>query len=173
MFGLKGWLKSVGSALGVRPPQPPPLVDKRPPPAPESNHDAANLLAATNECRRDNGRSPLKFDARLADAAWRIARDNARRDKLSHDGDDGSDPLERITAAGFPALRASENGFTCDAWPGGPESWGTAHHAVIGWANSTVGHRENLLGDWSHMGGAKAVADDGSIYWFCCYGTPR
>lgn len=175
MFGLKAWLKAIGLALGGHPTQPPPVVVTRPPPSPplpSLTDDALALLWTTNEVRRQNGRPPLVYHEALSLAAWRIARDNATRDVLSHEGSDGSWPVARIAAAGYPLASGSENGFTCDPWTGGPADWGTASHAVLGWLHSRVGHREALLGDWTHTGGARAVAADGSIYWFGCYGNP-
>jgi uncharacterized protein YkwD len=178
MSGLKGLLKSIGEAFRVRP-QPPPVVVK-PPPAPRPVPDLARiwadgqeLLAATNVARNELGKSPLAYDARLTAAAWVIAADNATRDELSHEGADGSWPADRIAEAGYAASACSENGFQADPWPGGPDHWGTAEHAVAGWLESTVGHRENLLGAWTHTGGARCVASDGTAYIFACYGTPK
>jgi uncharacterized protein YkwD len=179
MSGLKGLLKSIGEAFRLRPPRPPPVV-ARPPPAPWPVPDLARiwadgqaLLEATNEARLDHGKTPLAYDARLTAAAFRIAADNATRDELSHRGGDGSWPAARIEEAGYAASACSENGFQADPWPGGPDHWGTAEHAVAGWLESTVGHREALLGAWTHTGGARCVASDGTTYWFGCYATPK
>lgn len=176
MFGLKAWLKALGRALDGPSTPPDPVIAVRPPPGPPLaalTQDAIALLWVTNEVRRQNGRPPLAYHEALSLAAWRIARDNATRDELSHRGSDGSWPEARILGAGYPMASGSENGFTADPWLGGPDDWGTASHAVLGWLHSTVGHREALLGDWTHTGGARAVAVDGSIYWFAAYANPK
>jgi uncharacterized protein YkwD len=169
-------LLAVGCSArpGVRPVAPPPA----PPPVVTDPADLwgdqarpnVELLAAANEARSQHGRPALRFDNRLAAAARLIAMDNAAAGRLGHAGNDGSDPWGRIRAAGFPAVRASENAFACPPWPAGPADWGSAAHAVRGWLGSTVGHRQNLLGDWSHAGGAVATGKDGTVYWFQCYG---
>lgn len=181
MFGLKGLLKQFVTALRLPPHQPPvviarPPIPVPPPPLPADPVPALALLAATNTTRKLHGLAALVIDDRLTAAAAWIALDNATHRHLSHRGTDGSDPQSRIAAVGFPAAYTPvgpENGFAAPAWVGGPPDWGTAVQAVDAWLNSTDGHRETLLGAWTHMGGATAVGADGSVYWFADYGVPK
>jgi uncharacterized protein YkwD len=120
------------------------------------------LLAAHNKVRAEEKRPPLTFNARLTVSARGHARDMAEHNKLSHEGSDGSDPKTRIKRTNYHYQEIGEN--VAD----GQETVG---EAMRSWIESPP-HRENILGDFSEMGGAVAKGPDGRNYWCVDFGRP-
>lgn len=53
--------------------------------------------------------APLIWNERLAQASLRHSQDMATRNFFSHDGSDRSDPVDRMTAAGYQGSSFAEN----------------------------------------------------------------
>jgi len=99
-------------------------------------------LCLLNGERADHGLAPLAVDEKLGAAASAYARDLVAGSYFSHTGRDGSDVLDRVTAAGYLA--------DAEGWRIGENlAWGTGALATPGailraWMNSP-GHRDNIL----------------------------
>ena len=100
------------------------------------------VLNALNEFRQANGRSALRLDRQLNAAAQAHSDDMASRRVMSHSGANGSQPADRVTAAGYDWSRVAENVAA------GQRS---AAEVVKAWANSP-GHRANMLSDVTDVG---------------------
>lgn len=98
---------------------------------------SGNMTAMLNTARAQQGRGPLREDARLSRAARAHAQDMVANGYFSHTGANGSDLSDRARAAGYGCV-AAEN-----------IAWGQKSEADVmtAWMNSP-GHRRNiLLGD--------------------------
>jgi len=91
--------------------------------------------AAVNALRAEHGRSALRADEELAEAAANHASDMAKNDFFSHEGSDGSDVAERVRAAGYSYCWVGENLA---------EGTGDVERTLDLWMASR-GHRQNLL----------------------------
>ncbi len=94
-----------------------------------------SLLNATNSERSSHGKSSLKINDTLSQAAQAKANDMTNRNYWSHNTPDGQEPWVFINGAGYSYIKAGENlayGFT------------TSKETVNGWMNSPS-HRDNLL----------------------------
>jgi uncharacterized protein YkwD len=121
-----------------------------------------DLLAAHNRVRAEEKRPPLKANSRLAEAARSHARDMAEHGHASHDGSDGSDAVKRIKRTGYVYKAIAEN------IANGQEN---VAEAMLSWIESPP-HRENILGDFTEMGGAVAKGADGQNFWCVDFGRP-
>ena len=83
------------------------------------------------------------------------ARDMAKNETLTHDGSDGSKPVERVEKAGYADQRTGEN--VAD----GSES---VAGVMRQWMDSPE-HKKNILSDYSEMGGAVVRGTNGQTYW--------
>jgi uncharacterized protein YkwD len=81
---------------------------------------------------------------------------------MSHTGSDDSKPVDRVKDAGYRYRRAGEN-----------IAFGrvTTSELMRGWMNSDV-HKRNILGNFSQIGVAAAIAEDGTTYWCVTFGLP-
>lgn len=95
----------------------------------------SDVLTLTNQFRQQNGLSALTYNTRLGTAAQGHSQNMALRDFFSHTGLDGSEPWDRVTAAGYQWSRVTENIAAGQR---------TAQDVVQGWIDSP-GHRENML----------------------------
>ena len=97
-------------------------------------------LCLLNARRREAGLRPLTSSTPLARAARAHSEDMGRRRFFAHDTPDGTEPAERITAAGYrrSGVMVGEN----LAW--GEETAATPAEIVEGWMESP-GHRANIL----------------------------
>lgn len=117
---------------------------------------AHELIQLVNEYRAANGMPPLAVNSALMIAAQRQADWQAINYIHSHQGEGGTMPQDRATAAGYQGL-VSENvasgtlGYVTPAW------------AVQGWANS-YGHRMTMLSQNVHIGTGVAENDEESFY---------
>ena len=109
---------------------------------------------------------PLQPNTMLRAAAEAHARDMLDYNYFAHEGRDGSNPAQRVTAAGYAYRIVGENIAS------GPV---TAAEAVEGWLQSPE-HCENLM-DTRFTDSGVAFAASGSgpprIYWVQEFGTPR
>lgn len=116
------------------------------------------IVAAINGVRRANGRTPLKYNYRLEEAARAQARLMASKDQLSHDL--GVTLRQRVTAAGY-------DGAVGENVAGGQK---TLEQAIQGWLNSPR-HRDTLLSSrFTEFGLAAASVPSGKksrygTYW--------
>ena len=135
---------------------------------PEASPDAeaegtlSALVEAHNRERAKEKLPPLKANPQLEAAAREHARDMARREKMSHEGSDGSSPADRVKKAGYRYVRTAENVAV---------EYSTVERAMRGWMESPP-HRKNVLGDYAEMGAAVARDFDGQPYWCVEFGTP-
>lgn len=84
-----------------------------------------------------------------AHADWMVATG-----QFTHFGN--GTPWSRLDRAGVKYSAASEN-----------IAWGQrdAAEAISDWMGSHVGHRENILGPWTHAGAGVARGRDGRLWW--------
>lgn len=108
----------------------------------ESNMDLM-VLDLTNSIRVRNGLSSLKWSDQAHNAAYDHSKDMAVNSYFDHTGLNGSNPGERLKAAGVNWSSYGENII------GG---YGNAILSTHGWLNSS-GHRKNLLStSFTHLG---------------------
>lgn len=121
-------------------------------------------LAAINAERSQRGMAPLAPDPRLSDAALAHACDSAARNRMGHQGSDGSDLGDRVQRHGYRYRAIAEN-----VAAGYPDPAAV----VQGWMNSS-GHRRNILTrNARDMGLGLATARDGTLHWVLNLGTDR
>jgi uncharacterized protein YkwD len=120
------------------------------------------VVKAHNRIRAEAKKPALAVSAKLQAAAERHAKDMASRDKMSHTGGDRSSPFDRIKAEGYQYRRAGEN------VAGG---YFTTEVLMNGWMDSPR-HKRNILGSFSQIGVACAIAESGKCYWCVTFGLP-
>jgi uncharacterized protein YkwD len=137
--------------------------------APKAPDEAFELTAACDEVVRSHNRlraeaklPALAVSSKLQAAAERHARDMAARDRMTHKGGDGSNPIERIKATGYPYRRAGENIAAGRL---------TIERLMKGWMSSPH-HKRNILGSFSQIGVACATGESGKRYWCVTFGLP-
>jgi uncharacterized protein YkwD len=105
-------------------------------------------LCLINAERGKHGLAPLVRREQLELASQRHSEDMVARRFFEHDTPDGTDPQERMLAAGYPA----DNAYTGEniAWAGGPRA--SPWEIVDLWMHSPP-HRENILrGGFTEVG---------------------
>lgn len=120
------------------------------------------LRDAHNAERKKNDKPPLSVAPLLVKAAYEHAKDMAKHQEMTHTGSDGTSADQRVNRAGYKFLGTGENvaaGHT------------TIAHAVRDWMTSE-GHRANILGDFTEIGGARVIGKDGIHYWAVEFGKP-
>ena len=154
-------------------PPPSPTPPAPTPPAPSS--DATAFLNAINAVRavgRNCGSTAyaaapvLKWNAKLETAALLHSQDMATQNYFSHTSKNGSQPWDRMTAAGYMWRTAAEN-----IAAGQPDLSGV----MDGWVKSP-GHCANLMSAaYTEVGMAKATNSSSAyrIYWTQNFGAPR
>ena len=120
------------------------------------------LLEAHNKERAEAKLPPLAIDPKLIEAARRHAEDMAEHEKMTHEGSDGTHPDARVKRAGYHFVRTGENVA---------EGQKSVEKVLEAWMNSP-GHKANILGDFTQMGAAKAVDEEGEPYWCVEFGAP-
>jgi uncharacterized protein YkwD len=95
----------------------------------------SRIIELTNQHRVANGCPPVTENGYLNSAAQGHSVDMALNDFFSHTGSDGSNPGQRITAAGYAWSTYGENIATGQATP---------EEAISTWMGS-AGHRANIL----------------------------
>jgi uncharacterized protein YkwD len=86
----------------------------------------------------------------------------AAHEKMAHKGSDGSSPIVRIKAEGYPYRRAGENIATGRY---------DTERLMKGWVDSPH-HKKNILGSFSQIGVACATGESGKRYWCVTFGLP-
>ncbi len=122
----------------------------------------AEVVGLHNKLRAKEKLNSLEVSPKLAKAARRHADDMAKRKEMGHKGSDGSAPADRITDAGYKYRRVGEN-VAYGRW--------TPDQLLKGWMDSPP-HRHNILGSYSQIGVACAIAEDGTAYWCVTFGLP-
>lgn len=128
----------------------------------EVETDLPELLMAHNRERAEAGKGALEFDPLLARAAAVQSRDMAAHGKMAHEGSDGSTPAERVQRVGYKFQSTGENVAM---------GYRDVETLMKGWMDSPK-HRENILGHFTQIGLARAVAPDGTPYWTAEFGRP-
>jgi uncharacterized protein YkwD len=128
------------------------------------------VVTLTNDFRRQNGLADLTVNNKLNAAAQTHSQNMALQDFFAHEGKDGSEPWDRMTAAGYQWSKAAENIAA---------GYQTAADVVNGWINSP-GHRANMLdASVKEIGvGYYFLANDTGTtnfnsYWTQDFGAPR
>ncbi len=124
--------------------------------------DIPLLIELHNQQRAEAKLPPLSADPLLEVAAKAHAKDMGDHATMTHIGSDGSKPAERIERAGYKYMKAGENVAA------GQKS---SREVVKAWMNSPH-HKENILGDYTQIGAACYVTDDGDPYWCVTFGKP-
>jgi len=117
-------------------------------------YDNAKMLCLVNKQRAAAGLSPLGLSARLTQAAQGHSDDQARMRLMSHSGSDGSKPGVRIQSAGYQWQAVAENVAF---------GYGDEEKCMKEWMNSP-GHRQNILGPYTHFGSAVAYSGSTPYY---------
>lgn len=117
---------------------------------------ARQTLAAMNAERQARGLPPVVADERLQAAAQAHACDSATRNRMGHDGSDGSDLGDRAARFGYSYREIAENVAQ------GHEGPATV---TQGWMQSP-GHRRNILMRRAADAGIGiAVGNRGDLHW--------
>lgn len=120
------------------------------------------LVARHNEARAGEKLRTLQVSRKLQEAAQKHAEDMAERSEMTHKGEDGSTPAERIKAEGYRYRRVGEN-----------IAYGqfSIKKVMEGWLDSPP-HKKNILGSFSQIGVGYAKGKGGTPYWCVTFGLP-
>lgn len=129
---------------------------------PRKKIDISALIELHNKAREEAKLGPLTANPKLEAAAKVQAKDQADRGKMDHIGGDGSTPAERIERQDYHYQTVGENVAMGQS---------TSKQVFEGWMNSPP-HKENILGNFTEIGAACYVAEDGTPYWCVTFGTP-
>ncbi|MFC5804599.1 sigma-70 family RNA polymerase sigma factor [Streptomyces formicae] len=143
-------------------PKPTP-TPQQPDPAPEppSGGPAQQVLALVNAERAKAGCGPVSANGELATAATGHSADMAARDYFDHTSPDGTDPGDRITAAGYSWSTYGENIARGQQTPAS---------VMESWMNSP-GHRANILNCSFKELGIGVHDASGGPWWTQAFGT--
>ncbi|UFR06313.1 CAP domain-containing protein [Streptomyces sp. Go40/10] len=138
-----------------------PAAPSTPKPAATASGVTGEILQLVNDERAKAGCQALTLNPALTKAAQAHSADMASHQNMSHTGSDGSNPGDRITAAGYTWSSYGENVAY---------GYGTAEQVMAGWMASP-GHRANILNcGFKEIG--VGLAQPGS-YWTQDFGTAR
>jgi uncharacterized protein YkwD len=101
---------------------------------PDFDPEVEMFISIMNDHRSSVGCSALDWNELVAEVALDHSKDMAQRDFFAHENPDGSDPFDRLSAAGLEWSRAAEN--IAFGYP-------TAEAVLAGWLDSP-GHRANI-----------------------------
>ncbi|MCI3935386.1 sigma-70 family RNA polymerase sigma factor [Streptomyces sp. AN091965] len=139
---------------------PRPTTRKPAPPAP-SGSKAQQVLSLVNAERAKAGCGPLTHNSKLATAAQRHSADMRSRNYFDHTSPDGTDPGQRITAAGYKWSTYGENIARGQQ---------TAASVMDSWMNSE-GHRANILNCSFKELGTGVEEGEGGPWWTQNFGA--
>jgi uncharacterized protein YkwD len=124
------------------------------------------LLQQINAFRQQNGNpGDLARDPQLDSAAAAHSRDMATRCYFEHISPEGSDPFDRMNAAGYTGTPWAENLYV------GSGNLKSAAQAFEAWRTSKAGHREAMLDpDANEIGIGTALDGAGNLYWTNVFG---
>jgi len=128
----------------------------------EANAVITELIGALNRERNLAGMSPLKIVPKLTKAARVHVHDMAEHETLSHQGSDGTTPAQRVKQQGYPYQKTGENIARGQS---------TSEAVMQSWMQSP-GHRQNILGDFTEVGAARASSKSGTPYWCVVFASP-
>ncbi|MFF1380598.1 sigma-70 family RNA polymerase sigma factor [Streptomyces sp. NPDC058308] len=150
------------SAAKPKPKPTPKPTSEAPGPAPSKpSGTAVQVVALVNTERAKAGCGPVRSNGKLATAAAKHSADMAARDYFDHTSPDGTDPGDRITAAGY---RWSTYGENIARGQRSPAS------VMDSWMNSP-GHRANILNcDFKELG-VGINNGSGGPWWTQAFGT--
>ncbi|MGW0535370.1 sigma-70 family RNA polymerase sigma factor [Streptomyces sp. NPDC003032] len=132
-----------------------------PTPAATPSGTAAQVVALVNSERAKAGCGPVRSNGKLAAAATKHSADMAARDYFDHTSPDGTDPGDRITAAGYRWSTYGENIARGQRTPAS---------VMDSWMNSS-GHRANILNcDFKELG-VGIHNGSGGPWWTQAFGT--
>ncbi|MFH8290138.1 sigma-70 family RNA polymerase sigma factor [Streptomyces sp. NPDC018059] len=135
---------------------------ERPDPAPApAGGTAEQVVALVNTERAKAGCGPVRSNGKLATAATKHSADMAARNYFDHTSPDGTDPGDRITAAGY---RWSTYGENIARGQQSPAS------VMDSWMNSP-GHRANILNCGFKELGVGIHNGSGGPWWTQAFGT--
>lgn len=100
------------------------------------------VIDLTNEQRRQNGLQPLQVDAQLNHVAQKKSEDMRQNGYFSHTSPTYGSPFDMMRDFGVTYQSAAENIA---------QGQRTPQQVVQAWMNSQ-GHRENILGNYTHIG---------------------
>lgn len=119
-------------------------------------------LAAINSERKSKGLRPISPDPRLTMAAQAHACDSATRNRMGHEGSDGSTLADRARRAGYRYREIAEN--VAQGYPS-PDT------VTRGWMDSP-GHRRNILmRNAEDAGLGLATGSTGDLHWVLVLGS--
>ena len=114
------------------------------------------VVELTNQERAKHGLPALIVDPALTRSAQGHSDDMANNNFFSHTGSNGSDLVQRLTAAGYsPIYAAGENIAAGQVTP---------EEVVAAWMASD-GHRRNILSSYYHHIGVGYAYREGTTYW--------
>ena len=164
--------KDEKKARATKKPKPSPKPTKaapRPEPKPEApapeapSGAAAQVVSLVNAERAKAGCGPVRANSKLDTAATKHSADMDARDYFDHTSPDGTDPGDRITAAGYRWSTYGENIARGQQTPAA---------VMDSWMNSS-GHRANILNcDFKELGVGIHRASGGP-WWTQAFGTSR
>ncbi|WP_234042285.1 sigma-70 family RNA polymerase sigma factor [Streptomyces marianii] len=142
-------------------PKPTPTPEAPDPEPPLPSGDVAQVVALVNTERAKAGCGPVRSNDKLETAARRHSEDMAARGYFDHTSPDGTDPGDRITAAGY---RWSTYGENIARGQQSPSS------VMDSWMNSP-GHRANILNCSFKELGVGIHDASGGPWWTQAFGT--
>jgi uncharacterized protein YkwD len=124
----------------------------------ESSASARQALALVNQQRADAGCASLWLVAKLQTPADRQSQDQATRDRLGHNGANGSNANGRLSGLGY------------SRWAENVAQFQSAQAAVHFWSTSP-GHRATMRNcAFRETGLAVARSNSGKLYWTQTFG---
>jgi uncharacterized protein YkwD len=113
----------------------------------------SQVLSMVNQARAKAGCKPFTQVAKLTTPAAQQSRDQAARDRMGHDGANGSTITNRLGGLGY------------SRWAENVAQYPTAQAAFNGWMNS-AGHKANILNcAYTQTGLGVATSKSGKPYW--------
>lgn len=136
-----------------KPPIPPPV-----PVPPPAMGEIALLASHINAERQKKELFQMSSESRLMRAAQLHAEWMAKNRIMDHQGEGGKHHWTRIYDQGYKLISSAEN-----------VAWNTTAQGVFKqWMESDEGHRENMLGQYPHMGIGKS-----GNYWCLVVAKPQ
>lgn len=116
------------------------------------------IFHCVNGSRAQNDKNALIYDAEIAEMALYHSKDMADNNYFSHTAPNGETFADRVSKFNISCTLAGENIAAGNIM--------SAYDFNDAWYNSTEGHRENMLADYTHLGvGIAYNADSDYIYY--------
>ncbi len=125
--------------------------------APSQEAQQAEIMRLLNEARAAAGLSPLRVNPNLTTAAYWHSIDMASRERMGHDGTDGTDPPARAIRHGYSRPMVGENVLVRPSL--------NASGAFDQWWNSPPHFESMMYADFREIGIAYAVSMQGNYYY--------